>query len=199
MHGTFFDIGLGLGLSAACGLRPYLPALLSGALASDGALGVRFKPGDFSFLQSGWWLLAVAVLFAAAYFLQLRFGSERFDGVASPLVLAQALAAGALLFAGTLAAHRDLWWPGLVGGAGAAALARAAVVPVLRGARSRLPDRAAREALTVYLDGASVAVCAAAALLHPLGYVGAALLAWFLLRVRSRAGERYAGLRIMRR
>jgi hypothetical protein len=199
MHGIFFDIGLGLGLSSACGLRPYLPALLGGALASGSALGVRFKPGHFGFLQSGWWLLAVAVLLAAAYLAQLRRGSERFDGVASPLVFAQALAAGALLFAGTLAANRDAWWPGLVGGAAAAALARAAAVPVLRGARSRLPDRAAREALTVYLDGASVALAAAAALLHPLGYVGAALLAWLLLRVRSRAGERYAGLRIMRR
>lgn len=198
MHGTFFDIGLGLGLSTACGLRPYLPALLGGALASASALGVRFKPGDFAFLQSGWWLLAVAALLAVAYLAQLRLGGERFDGVASPLVSAQALAAGALLFAGTLAAHRDAWWPGLVGGAGAAALARLAVVPVLRGARARLPDRAAREALTVYLDGASVALTAAAALLHPLGYVGAALLAWLLLRVRSRAGERYAGLRIMR-
>jgi Domain of unknown function (DUF4126) len=198
MHGIFFDIGLGLGLSTACGLRPYLPALLGGALASGSALGVRFKPGDFAFLQSAWWLVAVAALLAVAYLAQLRLGGERFDGVASPLVSAQALAAGALLFAGTLAAHRDAWWPGLVGGAGAAALARLAVVPVLRGARARLPDRAAREALTVYLDGASVALTAAAALLHPLGYVSAALLAWLLLRVRSRAGERYAGLRIMR-
>jgi hypothetical protein len=199
MHGIFFYIGLGLGLSIACGLRPYLPLLLAGALASAGALGVRFKPGDFSFLQSGWWLLAVAVLLAAAYLAQLRLGSERFDGVASPLVSAQALAAGALLFAGTLAAHRDAWWPGLVAGAGAAALARAAVVPVMRGARTRLPDRAARDALTVYLDGAAVALAALAALLYPLGYVGAALLVWLLVRVRSRAGERYAGLRIMRR
>jgi hypothetical protein len=199
MHGIFFDIGLGLGLSSACGLRPYFPALLSGALASGSALDVRFKPGHFAFLQSRWWLLAVAALLALGYFAQLRLGDERFDGVASPLVSAQALAAGALLFAGTLAAHRDAWWPGLVGGATTAALVRAAVVPVLRGARARLPDRAAREALTVYLDAASIALAAAASLLHPLGYVGAALLAWLLLRVRSRAGERYAGLRILRR
>jgi hypothetical protein len=198
MHGIFFDIGLGLGLSCACGLRPYLPTLLAGALASGSALEVRFKPGHFAFLQSGWWLLAATVLLAAAYLAQLRLGSERFDGVASPVVHALALAAGALLFAGTLAAHRDAWWPGLVAGAAAAALARAAVVPVLHGARSRLPDHAAREALTVYLDGASVALAIAVALLHPLGYVGLAALVWLLLRVRARAGERYAGLRIMR-
>jgi hypothetical protein len=199
MHGIFFDIGLGLGLSSACGLRPFLPALLGGALASGSALGVRFKPGHFGFVQSGWWLLAVAVLLAVAYLAQLRLGSERFDGLASPVVLALALAGGALLFAGTLAAHGDAWWPGLVGGAAAAGLARAAVVPVLLGARARLPDRAAREALSVYVDGASVALAGLAALLHPLGYVGLALLAWLLVRVRSRAGERYAGLRVMRR
>jgi len=33
MHGIFFDIGLGMGLAAACGFRPFLPLLLAGALA----------------------------------------------------------------------------------------------------------------------------------------------------------------------
>ena len=40
MHGLVFYIGLGLGLAVACGLRPYLPTLLAGALASAGALGL---------------------------------------------------------------------------------------------------------------------------------------------------------------
>ncbi len=34
MNGIFFYIGLGAGLAAACGLRPFLPVLLAGALAS---------------------------------------------------------------------------------------------------------------------------------------------------------------------
>ena len=38
MNGLFFYIGLGLGLAVACGLRPYLPALLAGALSSSSAL-----------------------------------------------------------------------------------------------------------------------------------------------------------------
>jgi hypothetical protein len=198
MNGTFFYIGLGLGLATACGLRPYLPALLAGALASAGALGVSFE-GHFHFLQSGWWMLAVAVVLAGSYLAQMRLGPERFDGVASGVVAAQALAVGALLFAGTLDAHHDAWWPGLLGGAAAAALARAAVVPVMAGARARLPDRAARDALTAYLDAASLALAGLVALVHPLGYVAAALLAWLLLRVRARAGVKYAGLRIMRR
>ncbi|HWX74945.1 MAG TPA: DUF4126 family protein [Solirubrobacteraceae bacterium] len=198
MHGTFFDIGLGLGLASACGLRPYLPALLAGALASGSALEVRFT-GDFHFLRAGWWLLVVAAVLAGTYAAQLRLGGERFDGVASAMVFALALGVGALLFAGTLSAHGEVWWPGILAGAAAAALARAAVVPVLRGARARLGDRAAREALTVYLDAASLALAALVALLHPLGYLAAALLAWLLLRVRSRAGSKYAGLRVMRR
>jgi hypothetical protein len=73
------------------------------------------------------------------------------------------------------------------------------VVPVLPGARARLAARAAREALTLYLDAASLALAALVALLHPLGYVAPLLLAWLVARVRARTGAKYAGLRIMRR
>jgi uncharacterized membrane protein len=199
MNGTFFYIGLGLGLAAACGLRPYLPALLAGALGSAGALGVGFARGHYAFLQSGWWLLAVAVVLALAYLLQLRLGAERFQALAAGAITAQALAVGALLFAGTLAAHGDAWWPGLIGGAAAAWLAERAVTPVITGARTRLSDRSAREALTVYLDSAALLLAALSAVLHPLGYVAIAALAWFILRRRGRADEKYAGLRILRR
>src|SRR5438105_12601430 len=117
MNGTFFYIGLGLGLATACGLRPYLPALLAGALGSASALGVSFT-GHFHFLQAGWWLLAVAIVLAGTYAAQLRLGTERFDaGLLQRMVTVHALAVGALLFAGTLAAHRDAWWPGLLAGA----------------------------------------------------------------------------------
>jgi hypothetical protein len=199
MNGIFFYIGLGLGLAAACGLRPYLPTLLAGALGSAGALGVGFGHSSYSFLQSAWWLLAVAVVLAAAYLLQLRLGQERFEVSAGGAVGAQAIAVGALLFAGTLDAHGDAWWPGLLGGAAAAGLALYAAGPVIARARARLPDRAAREALTIYLDAASLVLAAAVALLHPLGYVAIALLGWFVLRRRARSDEKYAGLRVLRR
>jgi hypothetical protein len=199
MNNLVFYIGLGLGLAVACGLRPYLPALLAGALGSAGALGVGFAHGHYAFLQSGWWLLAVAVVLVVAYLLQLRLGAERFEAIAGGAITAHALAVGALLFAGTLAAHGDAWWPGLIGGAAVAALVQAAVRPLIARARARLPDRAAREALTVYLDSASLLLAVLVALLHPLGYVAIALLAWFAWRGRARADEKYAGLRILRR
>ncbi len=198
MNGTFFYIGLGLGLALACGLRPYLPTLLAGALGSAGALGVGFTH-HFHFLQAGWWLIAVALVFVNSYLLQLRLGQERFQAVVAPAIAAQAVAAGALLFAGTLAAHGDAWWPGLIGGAAAAALALRASGPVIARARERLPDRAAREALTVYLDAVALLLAALVALLHPLGYVVVALLAWFAWRGRGRSAEKYAGLRILGR
>jgi hypothetical protein len=199
MHGTFFDIGLGLGLALACGLRPYLPTLLAAALASAAALGLGFGGGHFHFLEDGWWLIAVALVFVNSYLLQLRLGQERFQAGAAPAIAAQAVAVGALLFAGTLAAHGDAWWPGLIGGAAAAALALRASGPVIARARERLPDRAAREALTVYLDAVALLLAALVALLHPLGYVVVAALAWFAWRGRGRSTDKYAGLRILGR
>lgn len=198
MNGIFFYIGLGIGLALACGLRPYLPALLAGALGSSSALGISFTH-HYRFLQSTWWLLAVAIVLVASYLLQLRLGAERFERAFGPVVSAQAIAVGALLFAGTLAAHGDASWPGLIGGAAAAALARGASAPVIAGARARLADRAAREALTIYLDAASLLLAALVALLHPLGFPALALLAWLLRGSRSRAGAKYAGLRVLGR
>jgi len=208
MNGTFFYIGLGAGLAAACGLRPFLPLLLAGALGSAEALGVSFAHAPYRFLQSGWWMLAVALALALAYALQLALGLAPTLGGggerarANPLAIALAVlayGAGALLFGGTLAAHGDASWPGLLGGLAAVALAQRAVGPVLAGARARLSERGAREALTIYLDVASLLLAALVALLHPLGYVALALFAWLLVRTRSRADEKYQGLRILRR
>jgi len=213
MHGIVFDIGLGLGLAAACGMRPFLPLLLAGALASAGALDVTFAHHGFRFLQETWWLLAAAAGLVASYAMQLLGGlgppgappPGRSQAGRPPSSLgASALAgigygSGALLFAGTLAAHREAWWPGIVGGLAAAWLADKVVGPLVGGARERLADRAAREALTVYLDAAALAAALLVCLLHPLGYVLVAVLAWFGARVRARSADKYAGLRVLRR
>lgn len=210
MNGTFFYIGLGAGLAAACGLRPFLPVLLAGALGSAGALGVGFGHAPYRFLQSGWWLAVVALALALAYAAQLVLGlspaldsaGERSRSRSHALAITLtvlAYAAGALLFAGTLAAHRDVAWPGLLGGLAAVALAQRAVGPVIARARTRLPDRAAREALTLYLDAAALLLALLVALLHALGFIALFALVGFLRRVRSRADTKYQGLRILRR
>jgi Domain of unknown function (DUF4126) len=208
MNGIVFYIGLGIGLAAACGLRPFLPALLAGALASAGDLGFTFESHSFHFLADDWWLLVVTITLVLSYALQILLklspvidSSERNQPV-DPLGASLAglgLGAGALLFAGTLAAHGDAWWPGLLGGFLVAGLAQRATWPVIVRARSRLSDRAAREALSVYLDAASLVLAALVALLYPLGYVAVAALAWFAWRGRARGDEKYAGLRILRR
>jgi hypothetical protein len=73
------------------------------------------------------------------------------------------------------------------------------VLTMFARARTRLADGTAKQALTVYLDAASLLLAVLVALLHPLGYVALAALAWLLLRSRARAEEKYAGLRILRR
>jgi hypothetical protein len=208
MNGLVFYIGLGLGLAAACGMRPFLPLLLAGALASSKALGVSFSHGGFDFLESDWWLLVVAAGLVVSYAVQMLLRMEptldpgERSARSSPLAAAMAgieMGAGAVLFGGTLAAHGDAAWPGIVAAFAVVGLAQRASGPVIARARKRLPDRGAREALTLYLDSASLLVAALVSLLHPLGYVAVALLAWFVWRLHARAGEKYAGLRILRR
>jgi len=208
MHGLVFYIGLGCGLALACGMRPFLPVLLTGALGSAKALGVSFPAGSYHFLAAGWWLLAVAVAFVAAWAAQLLLGlapvydpvsrTPRRDPLAAALT-GLALGAGALLFAGTLAAHGDAPLAGAVAGLLVAGLAQRVAGPLFVGARGRLQDGGARQALTLYLDSAALIVAALVALLHPLGYVAVAGALWLAFRRRARSDQKYAGLRVLRR
>src|SRR3954464_2680313 len=62
----FMDIGQGAGTAGASGVRPFLPALLAGALAR-GDSGIDFSGTDYSFLESSWFLLVVLLLAVAVY------------------------------------------------------------------------------------------------------------------------------------
>ena len=197
MDSTFFDILTGAGLGAAAGIRPFLPALVAGAAASADLL-IDFDDTDLSFLEATGWLLSVVLVLIAFVLLQRRMTSEGLDR--SPLGAALAglaLGVGALLFAGALAEHADTWWPGLIGGLACALLAQVTVRDLLRRTRARL-DPDAREALTLYADAASLVLAALAILLPPLSVIALAGLAWLLVSGRRRAGEKYAGLRILR-
>src|SRR3954452_19380431 len=66
------DILQGMGVSPATGVRPFLPTLLVGALAADD-LGVDFDHTEFSFLESPWFLLAIAVALVVTTVLRSRF------------------------------------------------------------------------------------------------------------------------------
>lgn len=199
MH-LFFDIGLGVGLALAAGMRPFLPALLAGALAAAGVLGVKFGAhGTYSFLDGDPWLIAMAAALLVSYLAQMRIGSDRLhDGPIAAVLAGIAIGIGALLFAGTLHAHGHVAWPGLLGGALLAIAVAATLRPLLTRVRARLDDASARDALTLYLDVGALIAAIITCVFHPLGYLVLALLAWVAIAGGRRSGSKYAGLRILR-
>lgn len=192
-----FDIFQGVGIALAVGIRPFLPALAVGALAS-GDVQIDFKGTDFSFLQSAPFLLGMVVGAFALALLERRFTAQ--DAPARPFVLvlaAIALALGALLFAGALAQNHYATWPGLIAGVGCAALGALATIPLLARVRARL-DQAAAAAVPLYAEGAGIAIAVLSVLAPPVGIIAAALMVWMLFAGRRRGGQKYAGLRILR-
>src|SRR5687767_6540137 len=97
----FLVICQGIGLATAAGIRPFLPAMLAGALASAGT-GLDFDVTEFSFLQSAAWLIAVVAALAAVVGYERR-RPQAFDaGTLGACLAGVAIGVGALLFAGTL-------------------------------------------------------------------------------------------------
>jgi len=190
---TVFDILTGIGLALAAGIRPFLPALAAGAMASANAL-IDFDGTDLSFLEAPGWLLALVVALIVVVLVQRRAGET---STLASVVAGLGVGVGAVLFAGALADHSDTWWPGLVAGVACALLAESAVRGLLDRVRARL-DADARGALFVYADGAAVLLALLAIVAPPLSLLALGLLAWLLLGGRRREGEKYAGLRILR-
>jgi Na+-translocating ferredoxin:NAD+ oxidoreductase RnfA subunit len=193
MH-YLLDLLQGLGIAAGIGIRPFLPTLLVGALAAAN-LGVDFGGTSFSFLEKPGFLLAIVVLVAVLGFVERRRGPELGRGFY--VVAAIALVLGALTAAGSIADRSDTWWPGIVVGVAAAALGFAAARSLFGRVRARLDPETAG-ALPLYAEAAAVAAAGLSVLLPPLAVVVAAGLAWLLVGGRRRAGEKYAGLRILR-
>lgn len=200
---VFLDTTTGMGLAGATGVRPYLPPLLAGGLAR-GDLGIDFDGTDWRFLESTGFLLAVLAVGVIAYLVeraerghpQPDDGSGRlsaveiFSGVAG-IVL------GALLFAGALADGGTESWPGLVAGPICALLGWRAVGGLVERARARLEGGAAA-LLTAYADAAALLLAAVAIWLPPVSILAIAAFLFLLVSGRRRAGEKYAGLRILR-
>jgi hypothetical protein len=193
MH-LVFDIFQGIGIAAAVGIRPFLPALAVGGLAA-GSVEIHFKGTDYSFLQHAPFLAAVAVAAIVLALLERRFRAEQ-GALAVVLALAGA-ALGALLFAGSLARGHYAAWPGFIGGIVCAAVGAAATVPLLRRVRQRL-DQSAAAALPAYAEVAALLFAVLSVLAPPVGVIGLAGLVWLLIAGRRREGQKYAGLRILR-
>jgi Domain of unknown function (DUF4126) len=191
------DLLQGAGLAAAVGIRPFLPVLLAGALASAD-LGLDFDGTDFSFLETWPFLLGVLVLVMGLDLIGRRAGRDASER--PPLlyiVLVVALALGALLAAGSVADHSDDWWAGAIAGLVCAALGFEAARSLFGRVRRRLDEQAAA-ALPVYAEGAALAAAGLSILFPPLALLIIAGLVWLLTGGKRRAGEKYAGLRILR-
>jgi hypothetical protein len=192
-----FDIFQGLGVAAAVGIRPFLPALAVGALAA-GDVGIHFTHTDYRFLQSAPFLLAMALGAIVLALFERRFGEAKHKRRPVTIGLGLvALALGALLFAGSLARGRYATWPGLAAGVLGALVGLAATRPLFARVRARL-DESTAAVLPVYAEGLALLLAALSILAPPIGLVGLLLLLWLLFAGWRRGEQKYAGLRILR-
>jgi uncharacterized membrane protein YgdD (TMEM256/DUF423 family) len=192
-----FDICTGIGVAAAVGIRPFLPALVVGALAAA-SLQIHFAHTDLSFLQGLPFLLIMVAGAALLVVAELRLGPERLQrGPVALAVAAAAVAIGALLFAGSLCRGGYAIWPGIVGGVICAGVGILATRPLVARVRARL-DAEAATALPLFAETSAIVAAALSVLLPPVGIVVLALLLWLLFAGRGRDDQKYAGLRILR-
>jgi hypothetical protein len=194
-----FDICQGVGLATAVGIRPFLPALAAGALAS-GDVELSFKHTHYAFLQSPGFMLGMVIGAIILVVLERRLGTAGDPLERGPLaiaVLVAGLILGALLFAGCLAQNHGIVWPGFIAGAVCAGIAAAASRPIFARARARL-DAGAAAALPLYAEGIALLLAVLTVVAPPIGPIALLFLIWLLIAGRGRGEQKYAGLRILR-
>lgn len=182
----------GAGCSAAIGVRPFLPALLVGVLASAD-LGVDFDGTDFAFLESIPFLVAMGVLFVLTTAVKAPFETPPGRYVLAGI----AVVLGGLEAAGALDDVSDTWWPALLVGLAAAGLGLVASSGLLGRVAGRL-DADAAGMLVLYAEAFALVLAGLTVLAPPVAVLGIGLLAWLLVGGRRREGEKYAGLRSLR-
>jgi uncharacterized membrane protein len=190
------DILQGLGLASATGLRPFLPALFAGALAS-GDIGLDFDGTAFAFLESPVWLLILAVALVATVFTRKLLESPPGEAALAGI----GIGLGALLCAASIDDRHDTWWYGLIVGAIAALLASTVSRSLFARVRARFAaagDNQAAAALPWYGEAAGLVVAGASVLFPPLALVAVGFLIALLVTGRRRTDQKYAGLRILR-
>jgi hypothetical protein len=154
---------------------------------------VDFDGSDWRFLESPGFLLAVFALAVIWYGIE-RSGANRLAELAAATL---GLALGGLLFAGSLAEGGREGWPGIVAGVACAALAFAAMGGLFERARRRLADGVAGT-LSLYAEGAALALAGLAIALPPVSFLALAAFVVLLVRGRREDDRKYAGLRVLR-
>ena len=190
-----FDLLQALGVGAAIGIRPFLPALLVGALAAAN-LGVDYDGTDFAFLEQTPFLIAMLVGVVVADMVRRRRGEDALDKGTGLIALAViALAIAALEGAGTLADHSKPAIAGAIAGLIAAGIALWATRPLFARVRARLEEGGM---LSLFREAGALICAGVSVLFPPLAIVIVAGLVWLAAGGRRREGEKYAGLRILR-
>jgi uncharacterized membrane protein YgdD (TMEM256/DUF423 family) len=192
-----FDIFQGIGVAAAVGMRPFLPALAVGALGAADAQ-IDFSHSSYSFLEGAPFLLVMVFGVALLAVTERETTREMLQGRLVTLALgAVSLIIGALLFAGALAQNHYAVWPGLIAGVICAGVGLMATRPLLERVRARLDEQTA-SMLPIFSESGALLAAVLTVLLPPVGVVVLALLLWLLYAGRSRGEQKYAGLRILR-
>jgi hypothetical protein len=193
-----FDIFQGIGIAAAVGIRPFLPALVVGALAA-GDVEIDFNHTGFHFLEQPVFLLVMVLGVAGLALLERRSqGRPSASDRAVQLGLAAAaLVIGALMFGGEIARSHHPAVVGIIAGVICAAVGVAATQPLLARVRGRL-DAEAAGTLPLIAEATAVLGAALSVIAPPVGVILLAALLWLLVAGRGRGEQKYAGLRILR-
>jgi ACS family tartrate transporter-like MFS transporter len=172
--------------------------LITGGIGLAGVAGMLLNGAHSDGTDERVLHAAAPLLVAALGFVERRRGGDLTGtGAGVAALIAVALVLGALEACGSIDDRSRAWWPGLIVGPAAAGLGFAAARSLFVRVRRRL-DAEAASALPLYGEAAALAAAGASILFPPLAVLVVAGLAWLLVGGRRRAGEKYAGLRILR-
>ena len=183
LYEALLGVFVGVGLSAACGLRVFIPPLGANLAALSGHLSLT---QEFAWLGSP---LVTAVLSAAAVVEAAAYSIPWLDNLLDTIATPMAVGAGALLTASTVGDVSPFlqWALGLVAGGGSAAAVQGGTV-MLRGA-STTTTGGAGNILVSAGETAGSAVVTVLALVLPLVALGLLVALCVLLYKGARARQ----------